>query len=133
MAQPYLAFLEAKIALLQDQGTKLAAGVAKLQGQLAEVQARTHQHSGNILTMLGEHLMTDNPFQIARQRMERRRIELVAEGILPGAASWAVEWAMGIAAKKYNPETDTQTFLLELDRKLAICHRHAQGVMRSAQ
>ena len=47
LVQAYLACLEAKIGLLQDQVTKLEAGMAKLQGQFADVQARAHQHSGN--------------------------------------------------------------------------------------
>jgi transposase len=40
LAQAYLGFLEAQIALLQ-------AGMSKLQAQLAEAEARMHQHSGN--------------------------------------------------------------------------------------
>ncbi len=75
----------------------------------------------------------ENPFQIARQRMDRRRSELVRDGILPGAAGWAVKWAHGVASKKYKPEEDPERFLRELDRMLLVCHRHAEGVMKATE
>src|SRR5262249_19321867 len=47
IARAYLTFLESQIAPLREQVTTLQATVTKLQGQLADAQARAHQHSGN--------------------------------------------------------------------------------------
>ena len=47
IARAYLTFLESQIAPLREQLTTLQATVTKLQGQLADAQARAHQHSGN--------------------------------------------------------------------------------------
>jgi hypothetical protein len=47
MAQAYVAFLESQIALRGEQAAALQATVTKLLGQVADLQARVHQNSGN--------------------------------------------------------------------------------------
>jgi transposase len=47
LAQAYIVFLENQVALFGGQVTALQATVAKLQDQMADLQARAHQNSGN--------------------------------------------------------------------------------------
>jgi transposase len=47
IAQAYIVFLESQIAFFRDQVAVLQMTVTKLQEQIADLQARTHQNSGN--------------------------------------------------------------------------------------
>jgi hypothetical protein len=47
ITQAYIAFQESQIALFRDQVAALQATVTKHQGQIADLQARAHQDSGN--------------------------------------------------------------------------------------
>jgi transposase len=47
IAQAHIIFLESQITLLRDQVMALQATITKLQSQMADLEARTHQNSGN--------------------------------------------------------------------------------------
>jgi hypothetical protein len=75
-------------------------------------------------------MASDHNDNRVQERMIRERDRLTAEGYALKAADGAIDWALAMAARKVSPETDSEAFLVELDRTLLQCERWAAGVVR---
>jgi hypothetical protein len=62
----------------------------------------------------------------SKAKMDRKHRSLEAKGYAPGEADGLVEWALRSARGSSPPEKNSDEFLRELDRQLAVCDRFAK-------